>query len=266
MTRPVPQLALDFLQRAESCRLNAYQDSVGVWTIGYGHTGVEVKEGLAISNRRARAWLMADASEAAEQLAKQLDPSVLAELSDHQYAALISFTYNLGARPNWTIWKVVNARAFEQTPAQIVRFDKVRTASGAPKTLPGLTHRRAAEVALWNTPDIAAAAAVATACGAPPPPSSETRTAETPPAPTAEKPLTHSRSFGAAAATAATAIPVAIQGAREGAAAISQAVAPYADQSNLLHNAMAGLAVVCATLAALTVVMQWLKHRRALRA
>jgi len=260
--RPVPQIALDFLARVEACRLKAYPDSAGVWTIGYGHTGEGVRRGLAIGRRRARAWLLEDADAAARRLAERLKPDVLLALTDHQYAALISLVFNVGASPRWTIWKVINAGAFDQAPQQIMRFDKVRTA-GDVRTLPGLTHRRAAEVALWNTPDAAAAARVALASATLPPPSSQTRAAETPPAPAAVKPLHRSRSFAAAAATATAALPVAVESVRSGASAVSRAIGPYAERSAWLQDVVGFLAIVCAAMATLSVALQWLRHRRA---
>ena len=44
----------------EGLRLNAYQDSVGVWTIGYGHTGSDVKPGMTITQAKADQLLQAD--------------------------------------------------------------------------------------------------------------------------------------------------------------------------------------------------------------
>ena len=62
-----PRLAQD-IARAEApggvpC-LEAYQDDGGVWTIGFGHTGPEVVQGLSCTPDQARAWLNADISEA----------------------------------------------------------------------------------------------------------------------------------------------------------------------------------------------------------
>jgi GH24 family phage-related lysozyme (muramidase) len=47
--RPVPQIGIDFIKGAEACRLTAYLDSTGHWTIGYGHTGPEVVRGMTIT-------------------------------------------------------------------------------------------------------------------------------------------------------------------------------------------------------------------------
>src|SRR5260221_9081504 len=79
LVRAVPQLALDFLQKAEACRLDAYQDSAGVWTICYGHTGADVVMGLCINRPRARRWLAEDAQQAAESLAWRLHPGGASE-------------------------------------------------------------------------------------------------------------------------------------------------------------------------------------------
>lgn len=48
------------LKTDEGLRLSAYQDTVGVWTIGYGHTGPEVKRGLVWTREQAEAALIAD--------------------------------------------------------------------------------------------------------------------------------------------------------------------------------------------------------------
>jgi ABC-type branched-subunit amino acid transport system substrate-binding protein len=50
------------IQQFEGLRLKAYQDAVGVWTIGYGHTGPDVTPGLVISQAQADALLARDLS------------------------------------------------------------------------------------------------------------------------------------------------------------------------------------------------------------
>src|SRR5690625_2307834 len=47
------QEGLKVLKHFEGVRLKAYRDPVGVWTIGYGHTGPEVHEGLVWSHAQA---------------------------------------------------------------------------------------------------------------------------------------------------------------------------------------------------------------------
>ena len=48
---------LALTEQFEGCRLTAYQDQVGVWTIGYGHTGTDVTPGLTITQQQAEAGL-----------------------------------------------------------------------------------------------------------------------------------------------------------------------------------------------------------------
>ena len=61
-TLPVPTVdpkLLAALKVDEGCRLIAYQDTVGVWTIGYGHTA-GVHPGQTITQAQADAWLTED--------------------------------------------------------------------------------------------------------------------------------------------------------------------------------------------------------------
>src|SRR5437879_129709 len=116
MTRPIPALALDFLKRAEACRLAAYTDSAGHLTIGYGHTGPDVREGARCKQSQADQWLAEDLGIAARRLEARVHGPVLATLSDHRYGALLSFVFNVGAAPQWHIWRVLNEGALDQVP------------------------------------------------------------------------------------------------------------------------------------------------------
>ena len=57
MLTPIPPAALSLIREAEGLRLRAYRDAVGVWTIGYGHTGTvyggAIGKGMAISRDTA---------------------------------------------------------------------------------------------------------------------------------------------------------------------------------------------------------------------
>ena len=82
---------LDLIKKYEGCRLEAYQDSVGIWTLGFGHVdGVE--EGDTCSQAQANAWLLTDISDAE----KIVDNAVTSDINENQRAALVSFTYNVG--------------------------------------------------------------------------------------------------------------------------------------------------------------------------
>lgn len=270
MTRPIPALAVDFIKRAEACKLVAYQDSAGVWTVGVGHVGPEVGQGLVITQAQADADLAADLAAAAARLALCVRAPVLAALAEHQYAALLSFVFNLGAEPGWTIWKLLNAGRIDAAPDQIKRFDKARDPrTGRLVDVPGLLNRRVAEIALWNTPDVNAAL-LPLAAAPPAPPSSQTRVADTPPAPAPVEPLARSKSFAASAATAAAAAAGAaaplVQQAAGGVKQVSDAISPYAGASDPVAKVQHGLMMALAVLAAVATALVWLKHKQAAEA
>ena len=87
----VSENGLDLIKRFEGCRLSAYQDSVGVWTIGYGHTR-GVKRGDKITRAQADEFLAQDAAGAASDVERR----VKVPLNQNQFDALVSFTFNLG--------------------------------------------------------------------------------------------------------------------------------------------------------------------------
>lgn len=76
---------------SEGCRLTAYKDSGGVWTIGWGHTGPEVVEGLQWSPVQADAAFHSDLQSAISAV-----NSLGAQLDQNQFDALVSLTYNIG--------------------------------------------------------------------------------------------------------------------------------------------------------------------------
>ena len=136
------QEGLDLIKKFEGCELTAYQDSVDVWTIGFGHTkGVE--EGDEITQ-----------DEAEEMLASELDEyegyindMVECDLEQCQFDALVAWVYNLGPTnlKSSTMLKRLNSNDLEDVPNQIKRWDK---AGG--KVLAGLVRRREAESLLFE--------------------------------------------------------------------------------------------------------------------
>lgn len=81
------------LQRRESCRVRAYQDIRGTYTIGWGHTGTEVHDGLVWTQEQCDAQLVSDLAHFEQQVAD----SVSVELNQNEFDAIVSFTYNVGA-------------------------------------------------------------------------------------------------------------------------------------------------------------------------
>lgn len=91
---------VDFLRRLEGCKLQAYRDVAGVWTIGYGHTGPDVGPGCAaITEARARHLLSVDLlmfEQAVEPINAERLKRGLVVFMDPQLDALTSFAYNIG--------------------------------------------------------------------------------------------------------------------------------------------------------------------------
>ncbi len=144
--RPVSRKGLDLIKKYEGLSLKAYRCPAGVLTIGYGHTS-SVAEGDAITEEQAEKLLRADLR-AAEDGVQRL---VCVALSDNQFAALVSFAFNvgLGALSRSTLLSLLNRGWYDQVPAQLLRW----TRAGG-RVLAGLQRRRRDEAALWSMPEI----------------------------------------------------------------------------------------------------------------
>ena len=134
------------IKQFEGCKLTAYQDSVGVWTIGYGWTkpvdGKPIRAGMTIKQETAERLLKTG------MVSYESDVSRLVKvgLTQGQFDALVSFTYNLGARSlsTSTLLRKLNAGDYAGAADEFLRWNK---AGG--KVLNGLTRRREAERALF---------------------------------------------------------------------------------------------------------------------
>lgn len=134
--------ALDLTVQSEGCMLNAYQDSVGVWTIGYGHTN-GVCPGDSITPAQAVAYLREDLDIASAAVSRL----VLVELSQGQFDALTDFVFNLGAGAleHSTLLALLNQGDYEGADQE---FAKWVHAGG--KVISGLVTRRRKEAALFS--------------------------------------------------------------------------------------------------------------------
>lgn len=145
MKRKINTLGLDLIKQFEGRSLRAYQDSVGVWTVGYGSTN-NVKPGDVIGVDEAEERLKSDVSEAEGWV----NFAVSAPVNENEFSALVSFTFNLGYGNlvKSTLLRLLNGDATKSTVAeQFLRWNK---AGG--KILPGLTRRRQAEKDLFLKP------------------------------------------------------------------------------------------------------------------
>ena len=134
------------IKQFEGCKLTAYQDSVGVWTIGYGWTkpvdGKPIRAGMTIKQETAERLLKTGLVSYENDVSRL----VKVDLTQGQFDALVSFTYNLGARSlsTSTLLRKLNAGDYAGAADEFLRWNK---AGG--KVLSGLTRRREAERALF---------------------------------------------------------------------------------------------------------------------
>lgn len=130
----------------EGCRLTAYQDSVGVWTIGYGHTGSDVHRGLTITQARAEELLANDL----QKFVNCVTSYVKVPLNPNQNGALVSFSYNVGCGnlQSSTLLRRLNAH---ENPNTVASQELPKWVFAGGKKLPGLVRRRDAEVAFFKS-------------------------------------------------------------------------------------------------------------------
>ena len=111
---------LEILIEREGMRNDAYLDSVGVPTIGIGHTGPEVHLGLHWNDDQIEAALRADL----DRFEDAINDSVTVGLEPYQFDALVSFAFNVGvgAFKTSTLLRKINLMQFEAAAEQFDRW------------------------------------------------------------------------------------------------------------------------------------------------
>lgn len=140
----VSQKGIDLIKKFEGLRLIAYVCPAGVLTIGYGHTGSDVKPGMKITEEEAERLLWKD-TESAQQTVSSF---VTAKINQNEYDALVSFTFNIGptAFVNSTLLRLLNKGADRKVvAAEFGRWVK----AGSDTPVPGLVRRREEEKKLF---------------------------------------------------------------------------------------------------------------------
>ena len=135
------EVGRELIKEFEGCRQVAYQDSVGVWTIGYGHTK-DVYEGQLVIKKTCDKLLEEDLDEFEGYVSKL----VKVELNQNQFDALVAWTFNLGPTNlnESTMLRKLNYGDYESVPDEMRRWNK---AGG--EVLNGLVRRRDAEANLF---------------------------------------------------------------------------------------------------------------------
>lgn len=128
---------LHLTEQFEGCRLKAYQDVKGVWTIGYGHT-FGVTPGMEINQSEADEFLQSDLRNAISCVNRL----VTVTLSQQEFDALVDFTFNLGCGlfGDSTLLKNLNAGDYQGAAQEFDRWD-----FAAGKQVQGLLLRRQRE-------------------------------------------------------------------------------------------------------------------------
>lgn len=145
MTRHINRAGLDIIRTCEGCRLKAYPDpgSGGdPWTIGYGHTGPDVKPGTIITQDEAEGLLIQDVRRF-EQGVDRLAPVA----TDNQFSAMVSFAFNLGLGnlAESTLLRLHRDGKYQAAQAEFHHW--VRAGN---HIMPGLVRRRGLEAQLYG--------------------------------------------------------------------------------------------------------------------
>lgn len=147
--RRISDDGLKMIQQWEGCYLTAYHgaaDRPGLLTIGYGHTDAAgpptVTAGMTITKKQASDILRTDLGGCEASVERM----VKVFLNDNQFAALVSFVFNVG-EANFgksNLLRKLNSGDYASVPAELMKWTK---ANGV--TVKGLANRRAAEAGLW---------------------------------------------------------------------------------------------------------------------
>lgn len=126
---------------SEGLRLKAYQDTGGVWTIGYGHTNA-VRPGQVITPQVAKDLLALDVRNAVNCVNSHALPC-----TQSQFDALVDFVFNVGAAQFLSshLYRYHKSGEYDKAAAE---FPKWKFDNG--KIIPGLVTRRSKERALYS--------------------------------------------------------------------------------------------------------------------
>jgi lysozyme len=157
MTRKLNEASEQLIKQWEACILYAYDDFdppsnrrrikagdriKGTLTIGYGHTGPDVRPGMTITPAQAEALFDRDVGKACDIVER----GVKVPLNDNQFGALTAFVHNIGPKQfnSSTLLKKLNAGDYDAVPAELMKWVKSKG-----KRRQGLVNRRSAEAGLW---------------------------------------------------------------------------------------------------------------------
>lgn len=142
----ISENGFSIIREFEGFRLQAYLDTGGVWTIGYGTIkypdGRKVKSGDTCTQAQAELWLKNDC----KWVDSCLDQYVISTINQNQFDALASFVYNIGetAFVKSTMLTFINKGELQSAALQFDRWVYDNS-----KKISGLVNRRVKEKALF---------------------------------------------------------------------------------------------------------------------
>ena len=142
----ISETGLSAIKQHEALRLESYPDpgtGEEPWTIGYGHTGKDIRQGLTITEEEANQYLRNDIG----WVEDCVNENVTVELTQSQFDALCSLIFNIGCKAfaGSTLLRLLNEKHYEAAEQQFARWNKA-----AGKVLAGLTKRRKDEAELFH--------------------------------------------------------------------------------------------------------------------
>jgi len=144
--RSISKAGINLITSFEDLKLDAYDDGTGTWTIGFGTTvypdGTRVQQGNNCTVEQAKSFFQHDL----RRFQKAVNKAVLVTLSQNQFDALVSLSYNIGqnAFKNSTLLKYLNAGDYRAAADQFLVWNK-----GGGQILKGLVRRREVERTLF---------------------------------------------------------------------------------------------------------------------
>ncbi|KYQ84244.1 lysozyme [Acinetobacter sp. NRRL B-65365] len=144
--KKISSVGINLITSFEDLKLSAYLCPANVWTIGFGTTvyptGIRVKQGDKCTEAQAKAYFAHDLN----RFERAVNGSVAVPLSQNQFDALVSLTYNIGetAFKNSTLLEMLNAGNYRGAADQFLVWDKSKG-----KVLNGLVRRRKTERELF---------------------------------------------------------------------------------------------------------------------
>lgn len=141
-----PTSCYAFIEKYEGRKTHSYLCPAGKWTIGVGHTGPDVHEGMIWEDDRIEEFFHRDVAIALNNI----DNLVHVTLSPNQWTALISFVFNLGspAFKTSTLLELINENKLDLAAQQFPKWDHGHV-NGHLVEIKGLLTRRLAEQALF---------------------------------------------------------------------------------------------------------------------